>query len=94
MQRVIKQYRRGIDTNWHDNIITGNIVSVGIQAPPGVKFTINNGSNITIGPTGVYSIDVSGYGTIGDIKFTNIDDFNNQWIIVDIIELATEGDIT
>lgn len=93
MQRVIKQYRRGVNTNWPDgNTISGPIVSVGIQAPPGLMFTINNGSNITVGPTGVYSIDVSGYGTIEYIHFTNIENFNNQWIIVDTIALETEAE--
>lgn len=46
------------------------VIQLGIQAPPGTKFYINNGMTpVMIGKTGIYELDLEGLGSIASIKF-------------------------
>ena len=52
------------------NYIDGVVVKLGIQAPPGIKFIINDGELITMNDLGVFEIDlIGGYGFITSLKF-------------------------
>lgn len=45
------------------------IVQLGIQAPSGTIFTLNNGGPIEIGTYGIYELDLRGVGKIVKITF-------------------------
>lgn len=66
-----------------------SITHLGIQASPGTTFFLNRSNNpIQIGKTGIYEIDLSGYGFITSIIFSNttLDTVNeDNGIIMDII---------
>ena len=48
----------------------GTITKLGIQCRPNTRFRLNESSyDIVVGETGIYEIDLEGYGTIFDIKF-------------------------
>lgn len=47
-------YKKLVDKT--DGLVT-QITKLGIQAPPGTKFTINNDKNLIMGRTGVYELD-------------------------------------
>lgn len=50
----------------------GSITHLGIQASPGTTFFLNRSNNpIQIGKTGIYEIDVNGYGYITSIIFSD-----------------------
>lgn len=66
-----------------------SITHLGIQASPGTTFFLNRCDNpIQVGKTGIYEIDVSGYGFITSIIFAQSTlDITNEdnGIIMDII---------
>lgn len=45
------------------------ILQLGIQAPPGTKFRINNGDDIIIGTTGIFELDLEGKTEITSLMF-------------------------
>lgn len=64
-----------------DNLVIGNIFrdygpvsQLGIQAPPGLKFYLNNSKySIMVGDTGIYELDLEGIGRILSISFDRND---------------------
>jgi hypothetical protein len=86
------------DINYWKNNLLSNYASVshlGIQGEPGVEFYLNHGDDpITIGPSGIYELDLEGLGYITALKFDYsilIEKYNNEDInpyhrlIVDIV---------
>ncbi len=78
--------RRNIFANYNQ------ISQLGIQAPPGVIFYLNNGdAEIMVGRTGIYELDLEGVGRIYSIRFdpTTLNNLvtkdNNARLIIDII---------
>lgn len=67
----------------------GSITHLGLQASPGTTFFLNRCDNpIQIGKTGIYEIDVTGYGYITSIMFSDdtlalVNEDNG--IIIDIV---------
>lgn len=71
----------------NDNIFAeyGSISQMGIQAPPGTIFTLNESSApIMVGKTGIYELDLENIGRIFSIKF-NLADRWSDTLIVDIV---------
>lgn len=74
----------------------GYMISLGIQALPGTKFTINEGLEpIIVGNTGIFELDVDGYGEIFELKFMQksletISKTENGYLIVDAIYKTEE----
>lgn len=66
-----------------------SITHLGIQASPGTTFFLNNSYNpIQVGKTGIYEINLEGYGFITSIIFSydTLDVVNeDNGIIIDII---------
>ena len=66
-----------------------SVSHLGIQASPGTTFFLNGDNNpIQIGKTGIFEIDVTGYGTINSIILTetSLNTVNeDNGIIIDII---------
>lgn len=67
------------------------VIHLGIQAPSGTKFYLNNSDNaIVVGYTGIYEIDVEDLTEITSLSF-NVDslqqvgDNDNFYIIVDLV---------
>lgn len=55
----IKQIRVQ-SANDQDNLFSNiYVVQLGIQAPPGTQFTLNNSDTITMGPYGLYELDLT-----------------------------------
>ena len=49
-----------------------SITHLGLQAAPGTTFFLNLGTNpIQVGKTGIYEIDITGYGFITSILFSS-----------------------
>lgn len=77
---------------------TGTVVQLAIQAPPGMKFYVNENNNpVIIGYTGYFEIDLSSTsGAISEIHFDNgwLGYINNNASAVLIIDIAyiTGGD--
>lgn len=67
----------------------GIITHLGVQASPGTTFFLNKEKNpIQIGKTGIFEIDVNGYGLITSISFgeeTLAHVHEGDGIIIDII---------
>ena len=71
----------------------GNITQMGIQAPRGTTFYLNNASNypIVIGDTGIYEIDLQDHGHIFKITFDRgsieslVADGSTGRLLIDII---------
>lgn len=67
------------------------ITQLGIQALPGTKFYLNNGTTpIIIGSTGIYELDLEGLSEITHLAFdassiNSIHNNPNAYLIVDII---------
>ena len=63
------------------------VIKLGIQAPPGIRFTINGGGKIEIGAYGIYELDLSGgLGKITDITFSDEKLLGeSEKILVDIV---------
>ncbi len=72
------------------------IVQLGIQALPGTRFYLNEGSDaIVIGSTGIYELDQMNVTEISDIKFDAasiqlIQDNENAGLIIDTIYVSQE----
>ena len=68
-------------SDYNSVLTTGNIFhdyrlisKLGIQAPVGMRFYLNNSdSPITIGKTGIYELDLENIGRIYSIKFNDAD---------------------
>lgn len=60
-----------------DDLVVGNLFrdfgpvsQLGIQAPPGLKFYLNNSNHpIMVGETGIYELDLENVGRITAIRF-------------------------
>lgn len=66
------------------------ILQLGIQAPPGTKFSLNNGDEIIIGSTGIFELDLEGKTEITKLTFNEtslafINNNDNLSLIVDTI---------
>jgi hypothetical protein len=46
------------------------VTQLGIQASPGTIFTLNNGTDIQIGKTGIYELDLEGLTYLTNLVFT------------------------
>lgn len=73
----------------------GSISKMGIQCRPNTRFRLNDSSyEIVVGETGIYEIDLEGYGTIFKIQF-NADDLRiyDQAGVTDrlLIDIVYEG---
>ena len=70
------------------------IVQLGIQAPPGTKFYINNNNEpVIIGYTGLFDLDLLSGGSIISLKFDeqsirNIQQSDSNILIIDILYLG------
>lgn len=79
----------------HSNIFKGygSITQMGVQARPGTVMYLNNEQRypIVIGETGIYEIDLQGYGQIYAIRFDGKsladyeEDGSNATLLIDII---------
>ena len=81
MQKVYKYHNDIKDFDLSENVIEGlNVIKIGIQAPSGTEFSINN-SSIIMGDTGFLELD----NTINlqSLTFTGTTDLKN--IIIDIL---------
>lgn len=78
-----------------NNVFSGKqIIQLGIQAYPGLKFYLNGArsiedSGVIIGPTGIYTINIDGESLITSLRF-DADSLDNSLIlhggiIIDII---------
>lgn len=83
-----------------DSVLNSNygyMISLGIQALPGTKFTINEGMEpVIVGNTGIFELDVDGYGEIFELKFIDsslktIAETENGYLIVDAIYKTEEA---
>ena len=54
--------------NIYSNFLDKPVIKLGIKAPPGTMFIINDYSKFTVGPSGVFSINKPGY-IITSLKF-------------------------
>lgn len=48
------------------------ILQLGIQAPPGTRFKINEGDDIIIGTTGIFELDLEGKTEITSLMFNEV----------------------
>jgi hypothetical protein len=77
----VKQFRYYADpdrkdyNDWpkslHDNLfqsLNGDVIKLGIQAPPGTYFHLNcyenKGNEIVVGASGIYELDVDGFAVL------------------------------
>ena len=91
-----------------DMLVTGNIFrgygpvsQLGIQAPVGMKFYLNNSNHpIMIGETGIYELDLENVGRITAIRFDkddlerfyNYDEgYQSDKILIDIVYEGVSG---
>lgn len=91
----ISYYNKLISGNIFENY--GVISKIGIQCRPGIHFYLNGSVYpIEIGETGIYELDLEGYGQIASIRFaessdtlTGIDEFgegeNYDKLLIDIV---------
>jgi hypothetical protein len=87
----------------HKNVFLGygSITQMGIQAPAGTVFFLNNEQRypIVIGETGIYEIDLQDFGVITAIRFegSSLTRFDEQGstdrILIDIIYEGAGADI-
>lgn len=85
-----KNYPNNCDFKYNILSNYGVVFQLGIQAPPGTEFYINEGiAPITVGATGIYELDLGNLGTIRSIRFpqTSLDnsDVKTYGIIVDVV---------
>lgn len=82
----------------HNGMVTGStfqnynsIVQLGIQAPPGTKFYLNNsGKALIVGFSGIFQLDLRNTGTIDSIRFDGVslnfvESNPSAYIIVDML---------
>ena len=80
-------------TDWATGNVISNflpIVQLGIYAPPGTQFYVNNGSAIIMGYTGLFELDMSNGGEINYLRFDTsslnlINSNSSAQIFVDIV---------
>lgn len=67
------------------------VMKLGIQAPMGTQFTLNNSDSIiTLDQTGIYELDVESYGQITSLVFKDMPERHNR-ILIDFVYLDFEG---
>lgn len=85
MAKRIHQFQGISKSQISENILANYapVIQLGIQAPQGTKFKINESNNyIVMGQIGIYELDLTNLGVyIYSLKF----DQSNENIIVDII---------
>ena len=76
--------------NWFQDL--GAVSHLGVQAMPGVRFSLNNSSSsISVGQTGIYELDLGDLGIIQSFKldFSSLQGKEDQilkyGIVVDVI---------
>ena len=93
--------------SYYNKLISGNIFEnygviskIGIQCRPGIHFYLNGSAYpIEIGETGIYELDLEGYGQIASIRFAESSDTLNGIDIFDreevydklLIDIVYEG---
>ena len=95
--RVALNYPKGLkyadlSASGNNNIFKelGVVTHLGIQAPSGTQFYLNNSSySIRVGSTGIYELDLTGIGSITSIRFSK-DSLNaiETWtdgLIIDVL---------
>lgn len=111
MARQIMQFRYYGDNNEKNyprvdirsSLISGSlfeeytpIIQLGVQSFPGTQFYLNNSNTeIIIGSTGIYELDLEGYAEISHMHFDEkslaiIDERPNAYLIIDIISELKE----
>ena len=74
------------------------IIQLGIQAPPGTKFYLNNSSNyVIIGQTGLFDLDLASTSNISALRFDKksidaIKSNDSNILIIDILYFGEGGD--
>lgn len=110
--RQFRYYKDGDSRNYpsnmtlsnlvHGNIFSGygSITQMGIQARPGTLMFLNNSQyQIAIGETGIYEIDLEGYGQIYAIRFDSksLSDYEapggSARLLIDIIFEGAGADV-
>lgn len=98
----VKQFRYYADSDrqaykdWpeslHDNLfhsLNGDVIKLGIQAPPGTYFYLNcyenKGNEIVVGASGIYELDVDGFAVLKSLIMNPESLQPGQAIIVDVI---------
>ena len=79
--------------SYYNKLISGNIFEnygiiskIGIQCRPGIHFYLNGSVYpIEIGETGIYELDLEGYGQIASIRFAETND-NSNLLGIDIFD--------
>lgn len=62
------------------------VVKIGIQAPVGTVFTLNDGSNISMGRYGIYELDLQGLGYLNSLTFPRgLELSQGEYVLVDIV---------
>lgn len=80
------------------NHVNGAVIKLGIQGRPNTIFNLNGGTNIYIGDTGIYEIDLEGLGTIQTIQFdpdslqqySGLENVNSR-LLIDIVYEGSGG---
>ena len=73
------------------------IIQLGVQAPPGTKFYINdNADPVIVGQTGLFDLDLTNSATISALRFDNesiqrIMANDSNILIIDMLYLQEEG---
>lgn len=106
---VVKQFRYYGNANhprqdWKDNNLFeninkqgGEVIKLGIQAPPGTPFYLNctdtSGNEILVGSTSIYELDVDGFTTLSSLTFGRnpLGNKAGASIIVDVVYRILEG---
>ena len=60
-----------------------SVYQIGIQAPQGTQFKLNNGGIIHIGKTGIYELDVTDIGVLDSLIVIQLE--NGATMYVDIV---------
>ena len=84
------------DINVNENCLEKylGVKQLGIQAPQGTIFKINNGSEITISEYGIYELDLSqGEGVITSLVFTSISSEKKAYVDIVYEEEVKEVEI-
>lgn len=86
MSKKIRQTTSKEEDFYTKNLINNNelVSQIGIQAPVGTQFTINNSDKINIGKTGIYELSLNDNSYIYSLKIEKLFE-SEQIIIVDIL---------
>lgn len=60
------------------------VTKIGIQAPSGTKFQLNQGSEIEMGAYGIYELDITGLGYIDSLVFKTTF-AEDEYALIDIV---------